>query len=418
MESKIDSWIDSVVSRCNPISHEHPLETELAELLIAQCYENHQIANGKIGRLLASAFDLLVSAQYYSALSHTGWLYCPTDTPRLYFHYTNCCPRDVLTDSFHFHPSNKPESGKIGTATARLLLLFYQVILKRHGFEETILRGTEPVDAIIVNKKRKKVLFAEIKASPLVTLPIAASSERLTAEIEGEAVERKHSSTDNSKLFNSPLDIFVPKNKSGKWVERYFRIGERKDAGDRQWGFRGIINLLKKDPSFLKEYFHFWDEALNAYHPKLNRTIFWLTNACGTPVPLPQGWAKRRRGDGFESISDSKTSVGMDRTDDIKKGIYQVLKLGSLGKPCTSKWDYKVGIISNIHAARHFDEYLESLRDIIWTLDTSGRAKRISDLPANQNVYNLFDGIIALTSTLSRDEWIDSVFVRISKNHG
>ena len=42
----------------------------------------------------------------------------------------------------------------------------------------------------------------------------------------------------------------------------------------------------------------------------------------------------------------------MDRTDDIKKGIYQVLKLGSEGKPQSTKWNYKVGIISNIHPVR------------------------------------------------------------------
>ena len=113
-------------------------------------------------------------------------------------------------------------------------------------------------------------------------------------------------------------------------------------------------------------------------------------------------------------MSDSKTSVGMDRTDDIKKGIYQVLKLGSVSKPHDSKWDCKVGLISNIHAARHFDAYLESLRDIVWTLDTTGKAKRISDLPAEQELFNLFDGIIALTVTLSRDEWIDSLFGKFS----
>ena len=75
-----------------------------------------------------------------------------------------------------------------------------------------------------------------------------------------------------------------------------------------------------------------------------------------------------------------------------------------------SEWDYKVGIISNIHPARHFEEYLQSLRDIVWTNDESGRASFVKDLPSEQKVFNLFDGIIALTKTYSRDEWIDKLF--------
>ena len=100
----------------------------------------------------------------------------------------------------------------------------------------------------------------------------------------------------------------------------------------------------------------------------------------------------------------------MDRTDDIKKGIYQVLKLGSQGKPNTQKWNYKVGLISNIHAARHFHEYLESFKDIVWTIDQTKRAKKVGDLPQEQSIYNLFDGIVALTSSFSRDEWIEKIF--------
>lgn len=100
----------------------------------------------------------------------------------------------------------------------------------------------------------------------------------------------------------------------------------------------------------------------------------------------------------------------MDRTDDIKKGIYQVLKLGAEGKQIDTDWDYKVGIISNIHPARHFDDYLKPLKDIIWTEDKSGLAKYVGDLPDDQKVFSLFDGIVALTQTYSRDEWISKLF--------
>lgn len=105
----------------------------------------------------------------------------------------------------------------------------------------------------------------------------------------------------------------------------------------------------------------------------------------------------------------------MDRTDDIKKGIYQVLKLGVEGKLSGSDWDYKVGIISNIHPARHFDEYLKSLKDIVWTNDVTGNAKFIGDLPDEQPLYNLFDAIVALTQTFTRDEWLGKLFSYLEK---
>ena len=113
-------------------------------------------------------------------------------------------------------------------------------------------------------------------------------------------------------------------------------------------------------------YSEFWRGALRRYGERDQSRIFWLTNACGQPSPRPDHWPRRSSGSGYESISDAKTSVGMDRTDDIKKSIYQVLKVGAEGKPST-QFVCKVGIVSNIHAVRHFDEYLEALKDIVWT---------------------------------------------------
>jgi hypothetical protein len=405
-----DKWIEQMIAKCPKVEQENLVETQLIDLLIERCYEYSSKPDQSIGNLFASAFDLLISCEYYGSLSHSGWLYCPDDSPRLFFHFTNCCPRHVMHEQFHFHPSNKPTSGKIGMATARLLLLFYKRIFKHKNFTEEIFRGTEPVDAIIINRNSNKVLFAEIKASPLLTLAVSMKSQKLTKEIEGEILPSEHETTLNSNLYGSDIELHVPRYENGSWNSSYFSIGQRQDENDFYWGFRGMINLLKTDESFFGSFFAYWINSFKAYHPRSNKDIFWLTNACGTPSPIPAGWRKRRIGSGYESVSDSKTSVGMDRTDDIKKGIYQVLKLGSEGKPYANKWDYKVGIISNLHPSRHFEEYLSSLKDIVWTNDLTGRAKVIGDLPNDQKVFNLFDGIIAFTKTNSRDEWLDSLF--------
>lgn len=46
----------------------------------------------------------------------------------------------------------------------------------------------------------------------------------------------------------------------------------------------------------------------------------------------------------------------MDRTDDIKKGIYQVIKMGTLFK---DQPNIKTAIISNLPAYRHREEYVQ-----------------------------------------------------------
>ncbi|MBQ9394404.1 MAG: hypothetical protein IJU23_02665, partial [Proteobacteria bacterium] len=113
-------------------------------------------------------------------------------------------------------------------------------------------------------------------------------------------------------------------------------------------------------------------------------------------------------GTGYESISDAKTSVGMDRTDDIKKAIYQVLKLGSEYKPNDA--NVKTAIISNIHAVRHYDEYLLSVRDVIWALDKTRSVTRARQLDPDTPIYNLFDGVLSFTHSDIRDAWIASIF--------
>ena len=70
----------------------------------------------------------------------------------------------------------------------------------------------------------------------------------------------------------------------------------------------------------------------------------------------------------------------------------------------------KSALFQAIIPARHFDDYLKSLKDVVWTNDESGRAKFAKDLPNDQKLFNLFDGIIALTKTYSRDEWINKLF--------
>jgi hypothetical protein len=104
-------------------------------------------------------------------------------------------------------------------------------------------------------------------------------------------------------------------------------------------------------------------------------------------------------------VDDSKNSPGIDRTDDIKKGVYQMLKLGEHFAARCRKGAIKVVLLANVHAVRHHSDYLSGLEDMIWTYDQllvmtddpNWRKIRAEDL------VRLYDAAITFTKPHFRD---------------
>lgn len=410
-------WIVSLLGRVKALEV-NPHEEALTVLLVEQALENAKRTATAPGLSLAAAFDLIVAAEYYTKLTNKGWLYCPVnDVPLLIYPYTNTCPRCVLHGSFEFHQANKLPSGTIGRTTSRLLCVFLKQLFKINSRDLKIYHGAEPVDVIIHDETENVILLAEVKAAPLTTLALAASVEVQT-EIgdEGEPIPCSHSPTDNSFLASSNLQMILPQLDDVDWNYELIDLGVKGSRGSATWAYEQIGRNFGEDNQLFYRYFQFWNIAYSAYNKtargrgKLPQAVYWLTNACGQPIPKPFNWPMRRSGEGYESVSDSKSSVGMDRTDDIKKGIYQVLKIAATGKPKPSQTVVKTALLSNIHAVRHYNDYLLDLQDVIWTLDETGKAKQVSDLPPEKEMYNLFDGIITFTQSHVRDEWISRNF--------
>ena len=407
--------IQKIIDSSAPIS----INSEKAELAKKLVDEAYKMPKKEIGLSLGAAFDLLVSAEYYSRVTNGGWIYCPHKRdPLLLFSYTNICPRCNLDGKFQYHKSNKPSSGSIGTIAVDLLGLMLKILFEKHGRKIEIYKASEPADLIFYEKSKQIVLFAEVKSSPLVTLPLATNTEQQTEESEDREIKSGHLTLNNTNLSSDKLGIFLPligeKDQQAKSY-KIFDIGTADPKSKQGWAYKGIIDLIKTD--FFKQYHSFWLHAFKTYENKGKLSsngidaIYWMTNACGQPRPIPKNWPQRGAGaGGYESISDSKSSVGMDRTDDIKKGTYQVLKLGATNKPKIDGVNIKTGLISNLHAIRHFDEYLQDLKDIIWTKDETGKVKRAKELPPNEPLYNLYDGIVSFSSTYARDEWIKENF--------
>lgn len=353
---------------------------------------------------LAAIFDLLVSCQYYANLANKGWTYCGEGVPIMFYPYTNVCPRCIGNGNFVFSKANKPESGKIGQTTTGILCEMFLTLFKLKGRNVEVYKAAEPIDIIFYEPSTGIMVISEVKSAPLITIPLSVSCEEITEEIEGRLKQVSHCASDNPFIRSSRLSLFFPKTKNH--AEKSFEI--RADRNDEASFLEAALRLSMESKNFLTHYFSFWEEAYLAYCKKeKDNPIFWLTNGCGGPVPRPESWPHKPSG-GLESVSDAKSSVGMDRTDDIKKGIYQVLKLGAEFKP--EYEGIKTALISNIYAVRHAEEYLDSIKDIIWTIDRDRRVLSWSDLPEKAPLYNLFDGIIAFTGSDIRDPKVGELF--------
>lgn len=397
------SWIDDIIRKSVRVSAESKEEQMLVDNLVDAALSLGQEHGKDKGLILAAFFDLAICSVYYTYITNSGWMYCKNNgDPKLVLPFVNCCPIHALKNQFIFHQSSKPTSALIGKATSRILLLFFQALFNRYGKRIDVYKATEPADAIFLDRSQKSAYFAEIKASPLLTMSIATNCDLLTEEDEEKGIiETEHRATANPNLIGKELFIMLPvKNATNRWEMKYYPLGTKKTAADKFYAYYGIESLLTNE-EFIKDYLNYWISSFRLYCEKNDtESIFWFTNACGKPANL-KNW-----GGGTTCISDAKTSVGMDRTDDIKKGIYQVLKLGSEGKLHYSTWNYKVGILSNIHPVRHFDSYISPIKDLIWTSTSEKNINFARDLSGDTPMYNLFDGIITFTESFIRDKWL------------
>ena len=386
------------------LAKQRNLEQGLLQV-IDDCINSAWISNKEErGLRLAAAFDLLVSIEYYNNIANRGWVYCNRSPQMIFYPYTNICPRCIGYNDFQYAKSNKPESARIGMITTDILCEMLERIFIKQNKNIKVFKASEPIDVIIFDKDANKIIISEVKSAPMITMPLAMYSEQLTDTLSGELVYAEHCIIDNPLIKKSNIGLFFPKAKglNEKIINLNINWKEKFPI------YTAFHNILINDKLFFNKYFEYWIKAYDSYSKKCKElSLYWLTNGCGQPIPRPNNWPARK-GTGYESVSDGKTSVGMDRTDDIKKAIYQVLKIGAEYKKHNS--NIKTAIISNIHAVRHYDDYLLTVKDIIWTFCDKNIAYYAKDLDPNTPMYNLFDGIISFTSSNIRDTWMKNIF--------
>lgn len=170
--------------------------------------------------------------------------------------------------------------------------------------------------------------------------------------------------------------------------------------GAENWPFKPFVDFIcdVKNSKEVDGFINTWATARQVYISKdKTHKMYYLTNACGSPPSEAKklhGWPQK------EVISDSKTSAGMDRTDDIKKGIYQTLKIGITHKKDSS---FKTAIISNLPAYRHARDYVSPFIPMLWGLESDIRTVGDEQAILRSDLRYIFDYIITLENPMLRE---------------
>lgn len=398
--------IEHELSNVWSMSAEPDLESvELAQLIdrlietIAAMVRSRLIETPQeLGIALASIFDLCISLKYAQTVTDTGWIYCPPSDdvkePLIVRPYLKACPRCamrgrkvVLTDS-----RNKPGSDKIGDISSSVIALMLQILGKHTQNGWYVRRAKRPVSDIdVVLYNDSIVALGEIKASPLFPLPLALPlrSEMRAPDEEGNP----HSILEHTPV-TLPLSTIDQIFLYHPTMQKLFALGK---PGEPEFPMRKFRDEYAHQTELLLKFMHEWRKTYEGYERRWSNQgddrLRWLTCGCG--------------GD----VDDSKNAPGLDRTDDIKKGVYQMLKLGEqFAKRCQKK-SIKICLLANTHAVRHHQDYLAGLDDLVWTHEdrlevenTLWRKVRVEDL------VNLYDATITFTRSHFRDSALNSAF--------
>ncbi len=313
----------------------------------------------------------------------------------------NVCPRCALEGKFIYHKAGKGASANIGASAIEALILFVREWFRQTGSSDlAVMQGEEPVDLVVYDRENNTAFLAEVKSAPLFTLPLAVKLEP-----DEDAVD-EHTEVTLASFRGAKMGLMVPTivgdAEDKEWEAVMYYFSRPYDKSD-DYFIHALTELVADEElGFLDTYLQTWVRAFTAYTDKTkDDNIYWLTGGCGKPGT--RLWSHAT------SISDGKTSVGMDRTDDIKKGVYQLLKL-RMTDVVNEGIDVKVGILSNAHAARHYDDYISPIQNVMWLISDLEDVETTDDLPAGTPVHNLYDGIITFTKSYTRDGWLQQIF--------
>ena len=341
-----------------------------------------------LGITLGAIFDWCISLLYAEKTANTGWLYCPNAQMGFYPYIKSCphCGRVEQTEiSVH-----KPPSDTIGRYTTLCLGAILSEVCRvcQNGFEVRILPTSRgDVDMLIFDATT--VVLCEVKSSPLYLLPLCVRYQRPLETSEGDelATVAAHAVITVDNLESRALYLYlvdgdpIPVRLVREDSARYLSVEDSRNP-ER---LREVLNAVRNT----------WAQMYAGYASRWreNGQLRWLTCGCGLPV------------------DDTKNAPGLDRTDDIKKGVYQMLKVAEkYGRGCRER-RVRVALLSNMHPVAHYDEYLKGFEDALWTRESDilGRTGQTVSVDSD-NLFPFYDMLFTLTQSWFRDEQLKQAF--------
>ncbi len=340
--------------------------------------------------VLAAAFDLVANIEYYhTRVVSSNWIYCHKShrPPSVYYSYLKQCPRCCLDTGLESRLSgaqHKPSSHHIGEITTTISALLLRAITAASPVPLTIASITKQshdVDAIAFNLDT--LLLCEIKSSPMVTYPLIATlGQPLRRESDGNATEYKQHSLIDLPLDGRDVGMYIPHH------DLVIPLGH---VAQSPWPYPAAIARFSDIDIYLS-YLSAWLELYYAYAvPKTQRdakqqTLTYLVN----------GWG--------DEIDSNKTKPGLGRTDDIKKGTYQLLKFGAYYRDDTARTTVRGILVANLDPLFLRALYIEKLADVRWGLGKDFIADGDSGFRIDANRLRfLYDGIVTFNAPLLND---------------
>lgn len=372
-----------------------------------------QLANpGKMmGYALGAIADFCFNLEYVRRINDTRWAYCThSGDPRVYYSYLGVCPHciqrvskpiqaalgtganssDDERESRVRYFGNKIQSHHVGRIGERVLVYILDMLTRStHPQARTLMVHDDQHDVDTVFFFDGIGVLAQIKASPLILLPVVAKLQHPLTDGRSESTglpkpREDHTFTDFAAAEHD-LSLYLSIDDST------INLGKRASGN---WPYEPLLSqLTEKDVLRLIEN---WLQIYLAFAvPKILRegrdiNLAYLTAGWGAP------------------IDDNKTKAGLARSDNMMKGTYACLKYGAYYVQDCQRKSLKTALVANIDPAHQYADYLEKLEDIKWghSHDFHPIPEKASPLSyeiAADKLTNLFDGVFTFNRQIMND---------------
>lgn len=348
------------------------------------------------GFLLAAAFDLVCNAEYvHGRLVNSRWIYCHRegDSPRAYYSFLKQCPACCLDHGLEGRISgaqHKPTSHHIGEITTVAISLLMQLIAaaNEEPFEIAIITK-QSHDADAIGFRKDLLVLFEIKASPMVSFPIVMElPEPLFRDTDNGTEEYAQHSLVDLVVSGQELSLDIPHR---GWS---IPLGSRTMDS---WPYDGLIDFFSDSENFAT-FLSAWIELFEAYRiPKTARE-----GRAARLAYLVNGWG--------DEIDSNKTKPGLGRTDDIKKGTYQLLKFGAYYRDDSSNTTVRGALVANLDPLFLRSGYIDKLADVRWGHENDFHFEDGEYRIAPESLRHLYDGILSFNDPLLNDPTLQDIF--------